>query len=161
MAQNRIRMLLAQMEGGFGGNGWATAAGHALAGLSADQAAWGPAADLHSVWELVNHLTFWKELVTARLHGLPITGGPIRNPETFGSAVRGDEKAWREAVDRLMGAQAALRAAVASLQDEQLDQPLPGERTLLGDLLSGIILHDPYHLGQVVVLRKLMGRGQE
>lgn len=129
MADARVQLLLSQMDASFDGNGWVTAARQSLEGLTSDQAARRPATGIHSIWELVNHLTFWKELVAARLHGAPMTGERIRNPETFGTAAPGDEESWQSAVGRLMQAQASLREALAAV-------------------------HDPYHLGQMALLRK-------
>lgn len=156
MSDARVQLLLAQMDAGFGGNGWVTAARQSLDGLTSDQAARRPATGIHSIWELVNHLTFWKELVAARLRGAPMTGERIRNPETFGAAAPGDEEAWATAVQRLMQAQASLREALANVREEDLDRSLAGEQTPVLELISGMILHDPYHLGQMALLRKLV-----
>lgn len=150
----QVALLLEQMDYTFGHGGWFKALNQAVAGLTAEQAAWSPGEGVHSVWESVNHLSFWKEKVAARLGGAPLTGGRINNDSTF-SESRTDEAAWQAALERLVAAQRAYREAVASLSDERLEAPLPGERTPLKELLMSLNLHDTYHLGQMVAVRKL------
>ncbi|MFO7173488.1 MAG: DinB family protein [Bacillota bacterium] len=104
----------------------------------------------------MNHLAFWKEIGAGALTGAPRRPGPIVNSETFGPpGDPADEAAWQEALARLRAAHAALRAAVAGLTDADLDQPLPGEDTTREELVLGLIAHDAYHLGQIVLIRKL------
>lgn len=150
MSQQNVVLMLQQMDYTFGQGGWFRALDQAVEGLTAQEAAWSPGHGVNSICQTVNHLAFWKEIVAGRLHGAPMSGGRIDNTATFGAS----EGTWEEAVARLRKAHAAYRAAVAQLTDEALAQPLPGERTPLIDLLQALNVHDGYHLGQIVLLRK-------
>lgn len=158
MEKARVHLLLEQMDYTFGQGGWFRALDQAIAGLTPEQAAWSPGHDVNSIWQTVNHLTFWKRLCAERLKGAPLSAERIVNTMTFGPAqAPGDDQAWQAAVDGLRQAHQGFRDAVAQLADRQLDEPLPGEATLLKELLQGLNVHDGYHLGQIVLLRKLQG----
>jgi uncharacterized damage-inducible protein DinB len=116
----------------------------------------------HTAWELVNHLTFWKETCARALLGLPRLPGRIENDATFGgTGAPADETGWRAAVDRLARADAVFRAAVAGLGEDDLDRPLSPGDVSVRELVSALNVHDGYHLGQIVVLAKLAGGGGE
>ncbi len=158
MSRSRVGLLLAQMEYTIGQGGWFAAMHRALDGLSAVDASWSPAPGINTVWQLVNHLSFWKQVVADRMNGAPLSGGRIDNDATFGApGDPDDEHGWQSAVQRFYGAQRALAEALSRQDDSALDEPLSGERTPLGELISGLNTHDVYHLGQIVLLRKLRG----
>jgi uncharacterized damage-inducible protein DinB len=60
-------------------------------------------------------------------------------------------------VDRLARADAAFREAVAGLSDADLDRPLSAGDVSPREMVSALNVHDSYHLGQIVVLAKLVG----
>jgi uncharacterized damage-inducible protein DinB len=158
MPNHRVLLLLEQMDYTFGQGGWFRALDQATEGLTAQQASWSPGHGVNSIWQTVNHLTFWKDLCSGRLKGAPLSDERIDNAATFDPVgATGDQMAWQAAVERLRHAHQAFRTAVAQLTDQQLDEPLPGETTPLKELLLGLNVHDGYHLGQIVVLRKLQG----
>jgi uncharacterized damage-inducible protein DinB len=115
-------------------------------------AAFRPAPDVHSIWELVLHMTTWKQVVTDRIQGRvnaptddedwPAVGAPT--PERF-----------RAAVDALREAQRRLDDAVSRLDPSELDEIPAGGRTSRYILVHGAIQHDLYHAGQIAILKKL------
>jgi len=135
---------------------------HILEGVTAAQAAAKPIANGHSIWELVLHVTGWKNEVRRRLSGAPATmpeGGdwPDPGPPT--------EARWRDARVRLQKAHADLAAAVRELPEPQLWQPTNDPRNReLGTgvsyyiLLHGVVQHDVYHAGQIALLKKAASR---
>lgn len=62
-----------------------------------------------------------------------------------------DDKEWEKIVERAVNAQLNLRKVLSTITDEQLDQDLLEEKLL------DIMLHDAYHTGQIVQLRKMQG----
>lgn len=58
---------------------------------------------------------------------------------------------------RLHEAYRAFRDAVSRLSDADLGRPMPGDAEPLGELLAGMLEHDAYHAGQIMLLRKLQG----
>lgn len=156
MPEASIQLLLDQMDYTFGHGGWFRALDRAVEGLTAEQAAWHPGHGVNTIWQTVNHLTFWKTLCARRLDGAPLTAERIDNTTTFGNAGQpGDELAWRIALEHLASAHRAYHEAVSRYHEWDLESPLPGERTPLKELLLALNVHDAYHLGQIVTIRKL------
>jgi uncharacterized damage-inducible protein DinB len=129
-----------------------------LEGIDAPRAAARPVPGAHSIWELVLHLTGWKNEVTRRLAGavacMPVEGDwpDIGDPT---------EERWLAALARLEAAQEGLMAAVKTLPETRLYEPTNDTRSApLGTgvsyyvLLHGIIQHDVYHAGQIALLKK-------
>ncbi len=158
MTDGRCGLLLDQMVYVHErGGGWLPPLSKALDGLDAAQAAWQPlGSGGHSIWQLVNHLAFWKEVCTQAVTKGPRLPGPIINDATFGD--RGDpsdDAAWRAGCARLLTANSALRAVVGELTEAGLEGHLPGEQTTVEELVSRLNIHDAYHLGQIVLTRRL------
>jgi len=153
--------LIDQLDREFSGDPWHGSPLVAiLDGVTAHQALAHPVASAHSIWELVLHLTGWKEEVTARLRG-KLAGEP---PQGDWPAPAGrDEAAWRAALDQLRGAHEELIAEVRRTPDAALDGQVRDERNRpLGTGLAqwqsllGIMQHDVYHAGQISLLRKAL-----
>lgn len=148
-----VERIEEQMTRAFEANAWSgPSVRELLHGVDAQQATRKPLAAAHSVWELVLHMTTWKDVVARRLGGEPIREVP---PEIdFPKVAETTEAAWTAALDRLSAAHERLRTALRSVGDEELDQPPPEGVTQRYVLLHGIIQHDLYHAGQIAVLKK-------
>jgi uncharacterized damage-inducible protein DinB len=107
----------------------------------------GPAA--HSVFQLLNHMAFWQEWVVSWLDGKtpPSTSGSWRGRD--GPATRGE---WEQAVARF---QSGLEALARCAREGDL-MSRRGKTSRL-EMLQTATSHNSYHIGQVVVLRQLLG----
>jgi uncharacterized damage-inducible protein DinB len=128
--------------------------------VTAPQAAAHVVPHVHTVWQLVLHLTAWKDEVRRRLSGAP-AGEPEGGdwPEVGATT----PERWREALERLDAAHAALVAAVRELPDEKLFEhtkdgraPSAGTGVTNYVLLHGLAQHDAYHAGQIALLVKVV-----
>jgi uncharacterized damage-inducible protein DinB len=128
----------------------------AVRGVSAEAAAWKPAPDRHSIWELTLHVAYWKYAVHRRLSGGPAGGFP-RSPANWpGMPGQRDEAAWKRDRALLRDTHRALAEAIAGLDPGRLDDlDGRGGRWTLMDLVSGIVLHDTYHAGQIQLMKRL------
>ena len=129
-----------------------------LQGITAAQAAARPIANAHSIWELVLHITGWKNETRRRLSGAP-AGDPEGGdwPETGATT----QARWEEALERLDSAHRHLLAAVRAVPEKRLFEPTNDPRSReLGTgvsyyvLLHGVVQHDVYHAGQIALLKK-------
>jgi uncharacterized damage-inducible protein DinB len=129
-----------------------------LDGISANQAAARPVPGAHSIWELVLHVTAWKNEVRKRM-----AGAPAGEPEEGDWPQIGDPtpERWQEALDRLQRAHAALLAVVRDIPESRLHESTrdPRNRPLGTGVsyyvtLHGLAQHDAYHAGQIALLRK-------
>jgi uncharacterized damage-inducible protein DinB len=125
----------------------------ALDGLDSTQADWKPAKNVHSVRELVNHLLFYKDRFLHRLKQLDYPVTAESNHDTFLGGPDVDKISWEELVARLGHVHRQIRQQLESLGDSDFDKSLP-EKSVSSQALS-LILHDAYHTGQILLLRKL------
>ena len=135
-----------------GPNGDYPAVLEAVAGLTAQQAAWKPSPDATSIWQIVDHLAASKEWQIEILEKGQAVAPAWTEPP-------GDELAWQASVAHLKAAHLRLKAALAQLTDERLlDYPLPElSRTLLELILSSGSAHEAHHSGEMSYLRGLQG----
>jgi uncharacterized damage-inducible protein DinB len=131
-----------------------------LAGITAEQAAARPVPGAHRIWELVLHMTAWKNEVRKRLSGAPASDPEEGDWPTVGETT---PDLWQAAVNGLDRAHAALVTAIRNLPDAKLFEPTNDPRNRpLGTgvsyyvLLHGIVQHDAYHAGQIAILKKAL-----
>jgi uncharacterized damage-inducible protein DinB len=127
-----------------------------LADVQAADAAARPLASAHSIWELVKHMAYWKEVVQRRIGGERVETDESRN---FPTIVDASPAAWAEALADLERQHAALASAVEALGDERLGEVPPGGRSDLYAQIHGVVQHDLYHAGQIVMLKKALAAG--
>jgi uncharacterized damage-inducible protein DinB len=153
---NKIDLLLREWDFCYDKEDWYPPLAHVLRGVTAAQASWRPAGEAaNTIWENVNHLTFYKERFLKRLKGEESEYPQgIGNDDTF-VAKQQDEKAWQESVARLEAVHREIREVLAGLKEEDFDRPIP--KNTIGLWASSLVMHDAYHTGQIVLIRKLQG----
>ncbi len=107
----------------------------------------------NTIWQLVNHLIFWRKTVIIRLQGknaLP----PM--PDMYLPADL-SETSWRTTKDHFEEVFLALREILVAFDDTKLDTDSPKKGQTYYDLITGCLQHDAYHLGQIVQLKKANG----
>jgi uncharacterized protein YkuJ len=106
----------------------------------------------------VNHVTFWNKRILDRLQGGVQDQADISNYETFGKPGEAmNEVSWREAVERARVVCLKMRETVLQLDDSQLEQPYDDKGTPVKVVLGDLALHDAYHIGQILYIRKMQG----
>jgi uncharacterized damage-inducible protein DinB len=156
---NEIERIVDQLEREHSGDPWhGSPLSAILEGITAQQAAAMPLASAHSIWELVLHMTGWKNEVRRRL-----SGAPAGEPDAGDWPAVGEPtpQRWAEALENLGLAHRLLVSAVKDVQEANLYVPTndPRNRELgVGvtyyELLHGIVQHDVYHAGQIAILKK-------
>jgi uncharacterized damage-inducible protein DinB len=105
----------------------------------------------HSIYQLVNHIVYWQEWMVKWLDG----ENPAAPKHAAGSWPGGVEPAnpegWEEARRRLGKALGALSRRCG---EDLLSKH--GRKSRI-EMLQAIAQHTSYHVGQVVLLRQLMG----
>jgi uncharacterized damage-inducible protein DinB len=132
-----------------------------LKGVTAEQAARKPPNGAHSIWELVLHITAWRNEVARRA-----TGAPAGEPAEGDYPPVGDPTParWTAALAALDASHANLVDAVRGMTDSHLLKPTTDTRDpAVGigvsyyELFHGIVQHDAYHAGQIAILKKALG----
>ncbi|THE13570.1 DinB family protein [Bacillus timonensis] len=150
------KMLLEQLDMHGHENEWFASMDQALQGVVAAEAAWTGSGMSNSIWQIVNHLIFWNEDVIHRIKGTVNPHKAEDNEETFGNpGDPEDEIGWTQTLQRLNEVMDKLKTVIEDLDDEGLKAPYAANRYSIERLLSNIMMHDTYHIGQIVLLRKL------
>ena len=141
-----MRFLLADQSGGF------TPFARALDGLSGEDAVRRPDGSPHSVAEVVAHPVFWQDRFLRMVDGEPPS--PVPHASDGWPAVSADE--WPDLVARFLANRERFRALAAD--EAELSRPLvAGKDRSVGAAVASYHRHDAHHLGQVILLRRLVG----
>ena len=125
-----------------------------LNGVTAEQALEHPIPNAHSIWELVLHIAAWDDAVRRRTAGQTVN---LSDKENFPPILDKSESAWRTAMDHLKKTHDQLVEAVSRFADDRLQEQVPGKREPYYNyfyMFSGIVQHELYHAGQIVMLKK-------
>jgi uncharacterized damage-inducible protein DinB len=130
-----------------------------LDGVSAAAAAARPVPGGHTIWELVLHMTTWRNEVARRVHrGV---AEPLEAEDWPRMPDQPADAAWAAARQALVDAHANLLRAVTVLPPARLDDvlgdrrdPPSGTGVSYYVLLHGIAQHDAYHGGQIAMLKR-------
>lgn len=154
---NRMELLAHYWECTYDKEDWFPPLKDALAGVTAAQASWRPEGEAaNTIWENVSHLLYYKEQLLHRLSGTEFIHTAKTNDDTFRpSGGADDEAAWQATLQRLEAVHQQIQEKLAALSEEQFDQPLANAP--VGQRVMSIILHDAFHTGQIVQIRKLQG----
>jgi uncharacterized damage-inducible protein DinB len=154
--------LIDQLKRAHDGDPWhGSPVSEILKGVTYEQAAHRPPGGAHSIWELVLHMTGWRNEVAQRA-----TGKPAGEPAGGDYPDVGDATAprWKAALAALDASHANLVTVVRNMSDDDLLKPTNDPRNRpLGtgvsyyELLHGIVQHDAYHAGQIAILKKILG----
>ena len=154
--KDELHALLEAMEEAFERKAWhGPNLRGAIRGLSAADAAWRPADDRHSIWELVVHAAYWKYAVRRRLTGDKRASFSAKGSNWFSRPETSSEAGWREDVRLLVEEHRQLMEAASALDPRRLHSVAPGGRQAPATLLRGIAFHDVYHAGQIQLLKRM------
>lgn len=111
------------------------------------------AASVNTIATLVNHLTFWNRAMTARLNDIDMD-----IPETNGydDPRLTTEADWQRLKDEHIKSAHEFADTVRSITEERLHQPIVPGRSSIYKNVQGSVEHIHYHLGQIVLLKKLI-----
>ena len=155
-----IERIIDELQREHSGEPWhGTPLRQILKGISAPGAAARPIAGGHSIWELVLHVTGWKNETARRL-----TGAAAGDPEggDWPDVGEATDARWRAALAALERAHTELIASIRGFPEPRLEEPTNDPRAPGSTgvsyyvLLHGIVQHDVYHAGQIAILKKAL-----
>lgn len=124
-----------------------------LAEVSAAQASTHVLKNANSIWEIVNHLISWRENVLKRVQGKVITT-PAHN--YFLPVSDTSEKAWKKTLKQLETSQNNWIKLLDEFSPADFKNIYPNNGMNYYEHIHGIIQHDAYHLGQIILLKKFI-----
>jgi hypothetical protein len=141
--------LIAAVEAACRKGSWHGPTLHAaVRGVDARAALWRPGKGRHNIWELAIHTAYWKFAARRKLLRDRQLKFPFPGSNWF-PVTRGTEREWT-ATRRLLDAQH--RLLITYLRDAAGEIVRDAARSRL---VFGVALHDVYHAGQIVLLKKL------
>ncbi|WP_164669680.1 DinB family protein [Virgibacillus doumboii] len=130
----------------------------AIKGLTAEQASWQPAKEGHSIWQIVNHLIFWNSRMLNQFQGKAQSETNVDNDATFEMPEDTSDAVWQKTIEQIYSLFREMQETVSQLDDSRFDELAGDERTSLKVVLGeDIAMHDSYHIGQILYIRKLQG----
>jgi uncharacterized damage-inducible protein DinB len=158
--QERDR-ILEQMRRMYAGGAWhGPSLTEALDGVTAAQAAARPLAGGHTIYELTHHVAAWIGEVHDRLGG-KVPGNPA-DGDFPPPDERVDDAAWRRMRERLESRHRALMDALPRFDPSRLEDPVDPAQGPEGgvyyQLLHGLVQHNAYHAGQIMLLKRGLER---
>jgi uncharacterized damage-inducible protein DinB len=132
--------------------------GGALEGLDTDAAHRRVSGATHSIAEIVAHMIFWQEWFCDRCAG---NQAPLP-PNAAAGWPDAPVGSWPDLEQRFLAG--LERAASCGLPESRLDQPVtpaiefpPLAHYAIRDALVHIAQHNSHHLGQIILLRQMLG----
>jgi uncharacterized damage-inducible protein DinB len=152
---NRKDVILEQFLLCHNKNGWFVSFQSAVAGLTPEQAAWKNNDSENSIGEVISHLVFWNQRYLNRFKGISVPEMEGTNDYTFTYL---NSVGYTEVVEKFNAVMADWYETVQQSEDEKFDQPVSEDSkgTWL-ETLTSITLHNAYHIGQIVTIRKMQG----
>lgn len=149
---NNIKHITKLLGDHFNGDPWidVTILGE-LRKLSAKQAAYKPDG-LNSVWETVNHMISWRKALIGRVMGKPVK---YSDDNFFREVKDRSPEAWKKTIAELKKSQKTIISFLRKQDDALLETVSPTSGYTYYELVMAILLHDAYHTGQIVLLKKL------
>ncbi len=109
--------------------------------------------EANTIAMLVFHMNFYLNIVHQRLKG---GGFGFKHEESFAVPNIQSEEDWQQLLLKTFDDAEALATSVEQLSNEALGKDFGGEYGSVYKNLHGVVEHNHYHLGQIVLLKKII-----
>jgi hypothetical protein len=140
------KVLLEQLKNSHSHEEWFAPFVPALADVTAEQAAWTDSTENHSIGQLASHLAFWNGRVLQSFQGNTPPDFKDDNKTTFRQL---NEQEWKAVTKQLDSIQTQLEQLVEKGTDAQLKE--------WSSTIANLAMHNAYHTGQILYIRKKNG----
>ncbi|HLR26279.1 MAG TPA: DinB family protein [Fodinibius sp.] len=115
-----------------------------------------PGNGTHPIAELVAHIITWREFTGQRLRGESEHLPDQEASFDWKQFSNGKNDVWDNLISTLNDSQTQLLLLLRRQDDAILNQRVAGKPYTFHYLLTGLLQHDVYHLGQIAYIQKLM-----
>lgn len=149
---NQKDLILNVLDKTYEKESWFAPLKNAIEGITAEQANWKPTGEAtKSIWENVNHILYYMERLVVNMEGNKWSNN-LDGDETFNFTEQfNDENEWGKVVERLENAHLSLRKLLSNATEVELN------RDSFDAKLMDVLLHEAYHTGQIIQIRKMQG----
>lgn len=121
--------------------------------ITAEQALQKLKPSANSIWEITNHIISWRKTVLQRIQGEIIKTPPHNY---FITVEKGSAADWKNVLKQLEVSQNDWIKFLKNIKETALDEVFKQNGMSCYEHIQGILQHDAYHLGQIVMLTKLL-----
>jgi len=150
--QNELQRIADQLTRAVEGNAWH---GPALLELLEDMTVEAtlnkPFGTIHSIWEIVRHITAWHNAGIRRINGDPAN---LSDEEDWPLVTDISEETWLKNINELKESYRTLKYEILNFPLDNLDVKVLQLEQTYYSLFHGIIQHDLYHAGQIAIIKK-------
>ncbi len=147
-ASREARRIADQLGRSWRGEAWhGPSVREVLADVDEAAARRRPIATAHTIWELLLHVTGWQKAALSRFRGETVE---LADEDNFPAM----DGSWSEALGVADAVLDALVAEVQASKDDRLWEKSAGCPYNNYFLLHGVVQHNLYHAGQIMVLRR-------
>ena len=127
-----------------------------LAGITATQAVARPIPNAHTIAELVSHMIAWRDFGARMLRGEYEHKIEINGPVDWAPQDGLTDDGWEALKGELRRSQDEILGLLETATDADLDHPAGDRPFSVRVVVDGVVDHDIYHGGQIVMLKKLV-----
>ncbi len=124
-----------------------------LSNVTASQASNRVLPEWNTIWEIVNHMIYWRMNVIKRVQG-EVIKTPIDN--YFFTVKNTSARQWASTLKKLEKSQQQWISFLEKFKEKNFENVYPNNDLTYYEHMHGILQHDCYHLGQIVMLTKAM-----
>lgn len=125
-----------------------------LGDITAREAVASPGNQSHSIAEIVSHMIEWRRFLQKRFSGdaeYEVNQKASFRWQNFGKT---PENAWENILETLDKNQEVLLSYITEITSNKLNEVVANRNYRYRDLIEGVIQHDLYHVGQIVLIHK-------
>ena len=149
-------VLVEQLKDTWEGDPWFGRNGKLLLSEVDENMAFSKLNGQHSILQLLWHMANWKAFAVNRLLGNAPEDLHHFETQDWQELDHNNTALWKQGLQKLEEAQAALLQLLQQLDDTVLEQNVRERDYNNRKLITGIIQHDIYHLGQIAFIAKTL-----
>jgi len=160
--QKEISRLIEMFNAAAHGKTWhGQSVWETLQNISAEEAAAHPIPESHSIWDYLLHLINWRDYAIRTLLDDQPYIVELNTEKDWTTITDFSPEAWQAALELYKNSTDELSEAIKILDDSKLEEIVPGHKFTFYTLLHGVIQHDIYHSGQIILLKKMLKAKQD
>ena len=151
-----IPALVADFENIYDGDPWfGSSYMHHLENMPAEKANKSPLNDGRTIHRIVLHVVAWRLYLLEKMAGNDAFDLQYKSTAEWPEPPAGDD-GWRISLEKLAETQSGLLPFLQKMDGRQLRRRVAGRSFDMQHLLTGVLQHDVYHLGQIAFLGTLV-----
>ncbi len=153
----QINEYLNQLEEIYSGNPWyGNSVTEILKSIAPEDAVKKPVNGKHTIADLLYHMITWRVFVIKQLQGDKEFDVKQNDKNDWRELDYTNKRLWNEAISESDKTHKLLLSELNNFKEDLLDKQVPLRNYSYQFLLTGLIQHDIYHLGQITLTRSLL-----